>query len=119
VSWSSDSAGVMYGAGRPSDGAAGYHRETISSRATAPAAQGSGREVSVSHKDVMPAGPGPVGSGRHSGGLGPAGAPTASADVPMPPIITCRAPPAPSAQEQAHGRPGNADVYLLGPCTGR
>jgi hypothetical protein len=119
VSWSSDSAGVMYGAGPPSDGAAGYHRETISSRATAPAAQGSGREVSVSHKDVMPAGPGPVGSGRHSGGLGPAGAPTASADVPMPPIITCWAPPAPSAQEQAHGRPGNADVYLLGPCTGR
>jgi hypothetical protein len=81
VSWSADSAGVMYGAGRPSDGAAGYHRETISSRATAPAAQGSGREVSVRHKDVVPAGHGPVGAGRHSAGPCPAGVSPASADV--------------------------------------
>src|SRR6516162_1862099 len=74
VSWSSDSAAVMYGARRPSVGVAGYHRETISSRALTPAAQGSGREVSVSHKDVVPTGHGPVGSGRHG--------------VPIPPIIT-------------------------------
>ena len=59
VSWSSDSAGVMYRARRPSGDVAGYHRETISSRALTPAAQGSGREVSVSHKDVVPTGPGP------------------------------------------------------------
>ena len=63
VSWSSDSAGVMYLAGRPSPGTAGYHNETISSRAFTSAAQGSGREVSVSHTDVTPTGPGPVGSG--------------------------------------------------------
>ena len=56
VSWSSDSAGVMYRARRPSDGTAGYHRETISSRAFTPAAQGSGREVSVRCTDVVPAG---------------------------------------------------------------
>jgi hypothetical protein len=61
ASWSSDSAGVMYGAGRPSGVAAGYHRETISSRAATPAAHGSRREASVSHRDVVPAGYGPVG----------------------------------------------------------
>jgi hypothetical protein len=64
VSWSPDSAGVMYRARRPSDGAAGYHSETISSRAFTPGAQGSGRETSVRHKDVVPTGHGPVGSGR-------------------------------------------------------
>ena len=64
VSWSRDSAGVMYGARGPSDGAAGYHSETISSRAFTPAAQGSGRETSVSHKAVVPTGDGPVGPGR-------------------------------------------------------
>src|SRR6516165_6382937 len=84
VSWSSDSAGVMYWAGRPSVGAAGYHRETISSRALTPAAQGSGREVSVSHKDVVPTGHGPVGSGRYGGWRCPGTSP-ASAEVPMPP----------------------------------
>src|SRR6516164_10689413 len=67
VSWSSDSAGVMYGARRPSGEVAGYHRETISSRAVTPATQGSGREVSVSHKGVVPTGHGPVGLGRHGG----------------------------------------------------
>src|SRR6516165_8579293 len=87
VSWSSDSAGVMYRAVRPSVGAAGYHRETISSRALTSAAQGSGREVSVSHKDVVPTGNGPVGSGRYGVCLRP-GASPASAEVPMPPIIT-------------------------------
>jgi hypothetical protein len=51
---------------------------------------GSGREVSVSHKDVVPTGHGPVGSGRHSAGPCPAGVSAASADVPMPPIITGR-----------------------------
>jgi len=64
VSCSSDSAGVMYQAFRPADGIAGYHTETISSRAFTPAAQGSGREVSVRCKDVVPTGHGPVGSGR-------------------------------------------------------
>ncbi len=64
VSWSLDSAGVTYRARCPSDEAAGYHRETISSRALTPATQGSGRAVSLSHKDVIPAGYGPVGSGR-------------------------------------------------------
>src|SRR6516165_11315214 len=84
VSWSSDSAGVMYRAVRPSVGAAGYHRETISSRAVTPAAQGSGREVSVSHKDVVPTGHGPVGSGRHGVCPGPASASPAPAEAPMP-----------------------------------
>src|SRR5689334_3986235 len=64
VSWSLDSAGVMYRARRPSGEAAGYHRETISSRAPASATQGSGRAVSLSQTDVVPAGYGPVGSGR-------------------------------------------------------
>jgi hypothetical protein len=64
VSWSRDSAGVMYRARGPSDGAAGYHSETISSRAFTPAAQGSGRETSFRHKAVVPTGDGPVGSGR-------------------------------------------------------
>src|SRR5438132_798509 len=68
VSWSSDSAGVMYRARGPPDEAAGYHRETISSRTLTPATQGSGRAVSLSHTDVVPAGYGPVGSGRHSAG---------------------------------------------------
>ena len=36
VSWSSDSAGVMYRTRGPSDGTAGYHREAISSRALPP-----------------------------------------------------------------------------------
>ena len=56
ASRSRDSAAVMYRARGPSADAAGYHRETISSRAFTPAAQGSGREVSVSHKDVVPTG---------------------------------------------------------------
>src|SRR5437868_2803183 len=61
VSWSLDSAGVMYRARLPSGEAAGYHSETISSRALTPATQGSGRAVSLSHTDVVPAGYGPVG----------------------------------------------------------
>src|SRR5580693_7005461 len=77
MSWSPDSAGVMYRARRPSDGAAGYHSETISSRALTPAAQGSGREVSVSHKDVVPTGHRPVGSGSHGACPGPASASSA------------------------------------------
>src|SRR5271170_1858867 len=85
VSWSSDSAGVMYRARRPCDGVAGYHSETISSRAVTPATQGSGREVSVSHKDVVPTGHGPVGSGRHGVCPGPASASSAPAEAPMPP----------------------------------
>src|SRR5580693_9089704 len=96
VSWSSDSGGVMYWARRPSDGVAGYHRETISSRALTPAAQGSGREVSFRYKDVVPTGPGPVGSGRYGVCPGATGASPASAKVPMPLIITGRPPPAPS-----------------------
>src|SRR5947208_1820803 len=64
VSWSRDSAGVMYGARSPSDGAAGYHSETISSRALISAAQGSGRERSLRYTDVVPTGDRPVGSGR-------------------------------------------------------
>jgi hypothetical protein len=64
VSWSRDSAGVMYRARGPSDGIAGYQSETISSRAFTPAAQGSGRETSFRHKDVVPTGDRPVGSGR-------------------------------------------------------
>ena len=95
VSWSSDSAGVMYRAVRPSDGVAGYHSETISSRAVTPPAQGSGREVSFRYKDVVPTGHGPVGSGKQSVCPGASGASPASAEVPMPPIITGRAPPAP------------------------
>src|SRR3984957_14153609 len=90
VSWSSDSARVMYAARRPSGEVAGYHRETISSRVLTPAAQGSGREVSVSHKDVVPTGHGPVGSGRYGVRPCPAGASPAPAEVPMPPIITGR-----------------------------
>jgi hypothetical protein len=93
ASWSSDSAGVMYGAGSPPDGTAGYHKETISSRAVTPAAHGSGREASVRCKDVVPTGHGPVGSGRHSVGASPA-----SAEAPMPPIITGRPRPAPSGK---------------------
>src|ERR1700689_2617208 len=85
VSWSSDSARVMYGARRPSGEVAGYHSETISSRAVTPAAQGSAREASVSHKDVVPAGHGPVGSGRRGVRPGPASASSASAEAPMPP----------------------------------
>jgi hypothetical protein len=104
VSWSSDSAGVMYQARRPFDGVAGYHRETISSRALTPAAQGSGREVSVSLKDVVPTGHGPVGSGRHGVCPCSASASPASAGVPMPPIITGRPLPAPS--ENPHVRAG-------------
>jgi hypothetical protein len=88
VSWSPDSAGVMYSARRPSDGTAGYHTETISSRACTPGTHGSGREVSVSHTEAAPARHGPVGSGRPGLGPRPAGAPPASAEVPMPPIIT-------------------------------
>ena len=68
VSWSSDSAGVMYWARRPSDDIAGYHRETISSRALTAATQGSGREVSVRCTDVLPTGRSPVGSGSHGMG---------------------------------------------------
>jgi hypothetical protein len=68
ASRSSDSAGVMYGAFRPPPGVAGYHSDTISSRAAAPAAQGSGREVSVRCKDVVPTGDGPLGSGRYGVG---------------------------------------------------
>jgi hypothetical protein len=74
----------MYRARRPSDGVAGYHSETISSRALTPAAQGSGREASLRYKDVVPTGHGPVGSGRY--GLC-SGTSLASAKVPMPPII--------------------------------
>jgi hypothetical protein len=95
VSWRRDSAGVMYGARGPSDGTAGYHSETISSRAFTPAAQGSGREVSVRYKDVVPTGLGPVGSGR----LG--------AEVPMPPIITDPATARHPAQP-GPARPGRA-----------
>src|SRR6516164_3993232 len=76
VSWSSDSARVMYGARRPSGEVAGYHSETISSRALTPAAQGSGREVSVSHKDAVPTGHGPVGSGKY--GLCPGASPASA-----------------------------------------
>src|ERR1700734_3505244 len=64
VSWSSDSAGVMYCARRPSDDVAGYHRETISSRAAPPGPGGWGGAAPASHNDVRPTGPGPVGSGR-------------------------------------------------------
>jgi hypothetical protein len=64
VSWSPDSAAVMYGARGPSDGIAGYHSDTISSRAFAAGTQGSGREPSVRCKDVVPTGRGPVGPGR-------------------------------------------------------
>src|ERR1700759_1681347 len=107
VSWSSDSAGVMYRARRPSDGAAGYHRETISSRALTPAAQGSGRETSVSHTDVVPTGHGPVGTGRDGVGPGPAGPSPASAEVPTPPIITRSRPVSPGlltrARAERHG----------------
>src|SRR5207247_9983765 len=87
-SWSPDSAGVMYRARRPSDGVAGYHRDTISSRVFAPWAQGSGRETSFRHKGVVPTGHGPVGSGRYGVCPGASGAPPESAEVPMPPIIT-------------------------------
>ena len=66
VSWSSDSAAVMYRALGPSDGVAGYHSETINSRAFTPAAHGSGRETSFRYNDVVPTGHGPVGSGRKS-----------------------------------------------------
>ena len=90
VSWSSDSAGVMYRARRPSDGTAGYHTETMSSRAFTPETHGSGREVSVSHTDAVPTEYGPVGSGRHGVGLHPAGTSPAPAEVPMPSIITGR-----------------------------
>jgi hypothetical protein len=78
----------VVGARRPSDGTAGYHSETISSRALTSATHGSGREVSVSHKDVVPAGYGPAGSGRYGVGPRPAGTSPASAEVPMPPIIS-------------------------------
>jgi hypothetical protein len=69
MSWSSDSAGVMYWARRPSDGTAGYHGETISSRAFTAGTHGSGRDVSVSHTEAVPPGYGLVGSGRY--GVGP------------------------------------------------
>ncbi len=106
VSWSPDSAGVMYWARRPSDGTAGYHRETISSRTLTPAAQGSGREVSVSHNDVVPAGHGPVGSGRYGACPRATGAPPASAEGPMPPIITGRPRPRhPESRAFGPGRP--------------
>src|SRR6266496_5178876 len=98
VSWSSDSAGIMYWARRPSDGTAGYHSETISSRALTPAAHGSGREVSFRYKDVVPTGHGPVGSGRDGVRPCPAGASPAPAEVPMRPIITGRPPRAPSGK---------------------
>ena len=88
VSWSSDSAGVMYRARGPSDDAAGYHSEIISSRAVTPAAQGSGRETSFRYKDVVPTGHGPVGSGRYGAGSGASGPTPPSAEVPMLPIIT-------------------------------
>src|ERR1700761_671685 len=88
VSWSSDSVRVMYRARRPSDGIAGYHSETISSRAFTPAAHGSGRDASVSHKEVTPTGHGPVGSGRDGVCRCAASASPAPAEVPMPPIIT-------------------------------
>ena len=93
----------MYWARRPSDGIAGYHRETISSRASTPVAQGSGREVSVSHKDVMPTGHRPVGSGRHGVYPSAASASRPSAEVPMPPIITGRPLPPPSGKPPRHG----------------
>ena len=90
VSWSSDSAGVMYRARPP----VGRHRRipqgTISSCAFTPGTQGSGREVSVSHTEAVPAGYGPVGSGRYGVGPRPVGTSPASAEVPMPPIITTR-----------------------------
>ena len=69
----------MYGARRPSGDVAGYHSETISSRTVTPAAQGSGREASVSHKDVVPTGHGPVGGGRQGVRPGPPSASPASA----------------------------------------
>jgi hypothetical protein len=56
VSWSSDSAGAMYRARGPSDGTAGYHTETISSRALTPETHGSGRELCVSHTEAVPTG---------------------------------------------------------------
>ena len=112
VSWSPDSAGVMYRARRPSEGAAGYHRETISSRAFTPGTHGSGREVSVSHTDVVPAGYGPVGSGRYGVGPRPAGTSPASAEVPMPPIITAH----PRAHEMA--RQVRTKLIKVGSCSG-
>ena len=90
-------------AARP-DGVAGYHSETISSRAFTPAAQGSGREVSVRYKDVVPTGHGPVGSGRYGVRPGAAGASPAPAEVPMPPIITGRPPPAPLGKPRSSGQ---------------
>src|ERR1700677_1895588 len=102
----------MYRAGRPSDGIAGYHRETFSSRTFTPVAQGSGREVSVSHKDVMPTGHRPVGSGRHGVYPSAASASRPSAGVPMPPIITGRPLPTPSGKPHATGsvRSGSAPL---------
>ena len=88
VSWSRDSAAVMYRARGPPADVAGYHSETISSRALTPAAQGSGRETSLRCTDVVPTGHGPVGSGRHGTCPGTSGASPASAKIPMPPIIT-------------------------------
>src|SRR6516225_7124253 len=111
VSWSSDSAGVMYGARGPSGDVAGYHRETISSRAFTPGTHGSGRELSMSHTEAVPTGYGPVGSGRYGVGPRPAGTSPASAGNPMPPIITAR----PRAQQmsglmtEAPARPGHSN----------
>ncbi|GAA0934211.1 hypothetical protein GCM10009560_41100 [Nonomuraea longicatena] len=63
---SSDSFGVMYRArSRPGD-LAGYHRETMSSRAFTDGTQGSEREVSCRYRKVVPTGREPVGSGRRS-----------------------------------------------------
>ncbi|GAB3138731.1 hypothetical protein GCM10027161_22500 [Microbispora hainanensis] len=61
---SSDSFAVMYGARFPLRDLVGYHRETMSSLAFAPGTQGSTREVSLTYRDVVPTGWGPVGSGR-------------------------------------------------------
>jgi hypothetical protein len=96
----------MYWARGPCDGTAGYHSETISSRALTSAAQGSGREMSVSHKDVAPTGHGPVGSGRDGVRPCAASASPASAEGPMPPIITGR--PGPRHPESPTFGPGAA-----------
>src|ERR1700761_5551770 len=118
ASWSSDSAGVMYRARGPSDRTAVYHSETISSRVFPPAAHGSGREASVSHKDVTPTGYGPVGSGRDGVCRCAASASPAPAEVSMPPILTswpCPRHPAGFTFPGSSGRPPPSDHHRRWP----